>query len=95
MLSHLYKLHVSNVLILQKRRWGVQGLELGFEHRSIEQSGSKAHVLAAVTVVIFNFLMCRYNKTLGCESLRTNSGTSANFQSINTNIAYNFTYKML
>ena len=32
-------------------------MELGFEHRSTAPSGSKAHVVAAVTMMVLSFLI--------------------------------------
>lgn len=34
-----------------------RAMELGFEHRSIAPSGSKARVLAAVTLMVLSFLI--------------------------------------
>ena len=36
-----------------------RAVELGFEHRSVGLSGSKAHVFAAVTIVVLSFLMLK------------------------------------
>ena len=39
-----------------------RAVELGFEHRSIGLSGSKANILAAVTTVALSFLMLKIQR---------------------------------